>query len=162
MQKVTTCLWFDHDGEAAAQFYVSLFEDSAIVNVARDLGSGSALVVDFTLAGTAYQILNGGPRFPQTEAASLSVRCADQAEVDRLWEALREGGQESRCGWLQDRWGVWWQIVPTRLGELLGDPDPGRAGRAMQAMLQMGKIDVAVLEAAADGGADGTADTSMP
>jgi predicted 3-demethylubiquinone-9 3-methyltransferase (glyoxalase superfamily) len=158
MSKITPVLWFDGEAEEAANFYVSLLPDSRVTKVARSPAdnpsgpAGSVLTVDFMLAGQPIQILNGGPDFKINEAFSLAVECEDQAEVDRLWTALTSnGGQESVCGWLKDRWGVSWQIIPRRLGELLSDPDPGRAQRAMQAMLKMVKIDVAELERAADG-----------
>jgi predicted 3-demethylubiquinone-9 3-methyltransferase (glyoxalase superfamily) len=152
-QKVRACLWFDHDAEEAANFYVSLLPNSRILHVARynEAGPGkpgSVMVVSFELGGVAYLALNGGPVFKFTEAISLSVDCADQAEVDRLWEKLGEGGSYSRCGWLKDRYGLSWQIVPARLPELLGGPDKAGAGRAMAAMLGMAKIDIAALEAA--------------
>jgi predicted 3-demethylubiquinone-9 3-methyltransferase (glyoxalase superfamily) len=150
MQRIRPCLWFDTQAEAAAAFYVSLFEDSEIAGVMRG-PDGAAIGVDFRLAGQEIQALNGGPRYTLSPAFSMSVRCADQAEVDRLWTALTEGGEEQPCAWLVDRFGLSWQIVPDRLYELLNDPDPERAQRAMQAMLQMRKIDVAALEAAADG-----------
>ena len=145
----TPCLWFDGQAEQAAEHYTSIFPNSAITSVSRN-PDGSALVVEWTLDGQRYQGLNGGPGHPHSWAVSFSVSCADQAEVDHYWDALSEGGEESRCGWLSDRFGVFWQIVPTRLPELLSDPDPERAGRAMQAMLGMGKIVVADLERAAD------------
>lgn len=158
MSKITPVLWFDGQAEEAANFYVSLLPDSQVTNIARspaDNPSGSAgsvLTVDFTLAGQPIQILNGGPAFKINEAFSLAVECEDQVEVDGLWAALTaNGGQESVCGWLKDRWGLSWQIIPRRLGELLSDPDQGRAQRAMEAMLKMVKIDVAELERAADG-----------
>ena len=156
MQKIMPCLWYDGQAEQAAQFYVSLFPDSRIENVARspaDTPSGPAgmvLTVEFTLAGSRFLAMNGGPLFPFTEAVSFQIACEDQAEVDRLWSALSEGGSEGPCGWLEDRWGLSWQVVPTRLLELLEDPDPDRARRAMQAMLEMGKLDIAELERAAD------------
>ena len=157
MAKVFTCLWFERDAERAAEFYTGLLPDSEVTNVWRspvDTPSGpagSVLVIDFTLAGQPYQILAGGPAgFTFNESASIVVECADQAEVDRLWEALTaDGGQPGPCGWLKDRWGLSWQIVPTRLNELVADPDPARARRAMEAMLKMGKIEVAELERAA-------------
>jgi predicted 3-demethylubiquinone-9 3-methyltransferase (glyoxalase superfamily) len=157
MQKITPFLWFDSEAEEAAAFYTSLFEGSQVRNVTRysEAGPGapgSAMTVEFELAGQQYIALNGGPEFPFTEAVSLQVACQDQAEVDRLWDALTEGGDESQCGWLKDRYGLSWQIVPTRLPELIGDPDPGRSQRAMKAMLGMKKIDVAAMEAAADAG----------
>jgi predicted 3-demethylubiquinone-9 3-methyltransferase (glyoxalase superfamily) len=157
MQKITPFLWFDTEAEEAAAFYTSLFEGSRVGAVSR-YGEGSpgepgrVMTVEFELAGQTYVALNGGPEFPFTEAVSLQVSCEDQAEVDRLWDALTEGGAESQCGWLKDRYGLSWQIVPTRLHELLGDPDPGRSQRAMQAMLGMKKLDVAALEAAAGNG----------
>jgi predicted 3-demethylubiquinone-9 3-methyltransferase (glyoxalase superfamily) len=156
VSKIKPCLWFDGQAEEAASFYVTLLPDSRINDVARaaaDTPSGPAgtvLTVDFTLAGQDFQGLNGGPEFKFSEAISFSIDCADQAEVDRLWDALTaNGGEPGPCGWLKDRWGVSWQIVPHRLGELLQDPDPERARRAMEAMLKMGKIEVAALEAAA-------------
>lgn len=158
MQKVTPCLWFDGRAEQAAEFYVSLLPDSRVERVNRspvDTPSGPAgmvLTVEFTLAGTRYVGLNGGPQFPFTEAVSFQIACADQAEVDRLWAALSAGGSEGPCGWLKDRWGVSWQVVPTRLLELFNDPDPGRARRAAEAMLRMKKLVIAELERAADGG----------
>jgi predicted 3-demethylubiquinone-9 3-methyltransferase (glyoxalase superfamily) len=156
MRKITPFLWFDAEAEEAATFYASLFPDSHVGSVSRytEAGpgpAGTAMTVEFELAGQAFTGLNGGPEFPFTEAVSFQVSCADQAEVDRLWDALTEGGTESQCGWLKDRYGLSWQLVPTRLPELLGDPDPARAQRAMQAMLGMKKLDVAALEAAADG-----------
>ncbi len=156
-RKVTPCLWFDGQAEQAAAYYVSLVPDSRIDRVNRSAAetpsgpAGMALTVEFTLAGTPFVGLNGGPQYRFTEAVSFQISCDDQAEVDRLWDALTEGGEAGPCGWLKDRWGLSWQIVPKRLGQLLSDPDPARAKRAMQAMLQMGKIDIAGLEAAADG-----------
>ncbi|MFD0532192.1 VOC family protein [Kitasatospora arboriphila] len=164
-QKITTFLWFDHQAEEAAQFYTSLFPDSRIVGVQRygEAGpgaAGSVMTVSFELAGQRYLALNGGPIFPFTEAISLQVNCDDQAEVDRLWDALTAGGgQESDCGWLKDRYGLSWQITPLRLTELLADPDPDRSQRAMRAMLQMQKIDIQALEdALVVGGATGPAE----
>ena len=157
MQKVTPFLWFDGQAEPAARFYVSLLPDSRVERVNRspaDTPSGPAgmvLTVEFTLAGTRFVALNGGPQYRFTEAVSFHVACADQAEVDRLWAALSDGGSDGRCGWLKDRWGLSWQVVPTRLHELLADPDPDRSRRAMQAMLTMRKLDIAELERAADG-----------
>ena len=157
MSKIKPVLWFVDRAEEAANFYVTLLPNSRVDNVSRapaDTPSGpagSVLTVDFTLAGQPVQILNGGPEFTLSEAFSLAVECQDQAEVDRLWDALTSnGGQESVCGWLKDRYGLSWQIVPKRLGELLADPDAGRAQRAMEAMLKMVKIDIAELERAAD------------
>jgi predicted 3-demethylubiquinone-9 3-methyltransferase (glyoxalase superfamily) len=157
MQKVTPFLWFNGQAEDAARYYVSLLPDSRIVRVTRspaDTPSGPAgmvLTVEFTLAGTRFIALNGGPQFPFTEAVSFQIACRDQAEVDRLWSALSEGGSEGRCGWLKDRWGLSWQIVPVRLHELLSDPDPGRSRRATEAMLRMSKLNIAELERAAEG-----------
>jgi predicted 3-demethylubiquinone-9 3-methyltransferase (glyoxalase superfamily) len=153
MKKITPFLWFDHDLEEAMAFYASLFEDSAIVEVSRagDAPTDPVFSATFRVAGQEFLAINGGPLFPFTEAFSLFVDCDDQAEVDRLWEVLTDGGEPSRCGWLKDRFGLSWQIVPRRLMELLGDPDPARASRAREAMLGMGKIDVAALEAAATG-----------
>jgi predicted 3-demethylubiquinone-9 3-methyltransferase (glyoxalase superfamily) len=157
IQKISPFLWFDTQAEEAARFYTTLFDDSEITEVTR-MPEGTpgpadqVMLVTFRLAGQGFMALNGGPDFGFTEAISLYVRCADQAEVDRLWSALTaDGGEESMCGWLKDRYGLSWQIVPDRLGELLADPDAERAQRAMQAMLKMQKIDVAALEAAADG-----------
>lgn len=156
MQKITPCLWFDMQAEEAANYYVSIFKNSNIREVSRyDEGSpmpaGTALVVNFTLDGVAFQALNGGPAFNFTEAISLSVDTATQEETDELWEKLiADGGQPSQCGWLKDKYGVSWQIVPSILGELLSDPDQEKAGRVMQAMLAMGKIEIAELRAAYD------------
>jgi predicted 3-demethylubiquinone-9 3-methyltransferase (glyoxalase superfamily) len=157
MGKVFPCLWFDGNAEEAASFYVSLLPDSHIDKVWRSPAetpsgpAGTVLTVDFTVAGQQVQGLNGGPEFRFTEAVSFVIDCADQAEVDRLWEALTaNGGEPGPCGWLKDRFGLSWQIVPRRLDELINDPDPERARRAMEAMLTMGKIEVAELERAAD------------
>jgi len=155
MQKISPFLWFDDQAEEAANFYVSLFDDAAVTNVARyPEGSpgpaGQVMTVDFRLAGQEFTALNGGPEFTFTEAISFFVHCKDQEEVDRFWTQLTEGGEESQCGWLKDRFGLSWQIVPDRLGELLGDPDPARSQAAMQAMLQMSKIEIKVLEDAAN------------
>lgn len=149
---VRTCLWFDGRGEEAAERYVSLLEGSKIDAVSRPEADKPALLVELTLAGTPYLFLNGGPQYTLSPAASIAVRTADQAETDRLWEALLAGGgEESKCGWLTDRFGVSWQVVPEALPRLLGAEDREAAGRAMQAMLQMRKIDVATLEAAFHG-----------
>ncbi|HEY7661324.1 MAG TPA: VOC family protein [Actinomycetota bacterium] len=162
MQTITPYLWFDDQAEEAAEFYVTLFAKrgkpgtTEILNVARygDAGPGtpgSAITVQFVLEGQEFVALNGGPTHAFTEAVSFLVSCESQAEVDELWDALTaDGGEESMCGWLKDRFGLSWQIIPNRLMELLGDPDPGRSQRAMQAMLQMRKIDIAGLERAAD------------
>ncbi len=147
--KVRTCLWFNAGGEAAAEFYVALLPDSRIETVVRPDPDGPPLVVEFTLAGAPYMILNGGPHYQLTPAASISVLTTDQAETDRLWAALTaDGGSESQCGWLTDRYGVSWQIVPEALPRLLGAEDRTAAARAQEAMLTMGKIDIAALEAA--------------
>ncbi|QDT14982.1 VOC family protein [Alienimonas californiensis] len=152
------CLWFDGDAEEAAAFYTSLLPNSRVGRVLKsptDTPSGPAgqvLTVEFTLAGAPYVILNGGPGYPHTQAVSFQIHCEDQAEVDRLWAALLEnGGSPMACGWITDRWGLCWQIVPKRLMELIADPDPQRAERAMNAMMQMIKIDAAEIERAADG-----------
>jgi len=143
--KVKPCLWFNGQAEAAAKFYVSLFADSEIVSV-------SSYMVEFRLAGRRMQALNGGPEYTLNEAFSLSISCADADEVDRYWSALTaDGGRESRCGWLKDRFGVSWQVVPEGLGAVLGDADPVRAGRAIQAMMGMRKLDLAAMRSAADG-----------
>lgn len=156
MQKITTFLWFDNQAEEAAKLYVSLFNDSKITNVSRygEAGpgpKGTAMIVNFQLAGQEYMALNGGPEFKFTEATSLFVNCETQEEVDRLWNKLTEGGEASQCGWLKDKFGLSWQIVPTALGELMGDPDPVKSQRVMQAMLKMKKIDVAELKRAYEG-----------
>ena len=160
MSKITPCLWFDKSAEEAANFYITLFPDSRIDHVQRSpadnpsMKAGGVLVVEFTLAGQQYMGLNGGPQFTFSEAVSFQVRTEDQAETDRLWDALiANGGQESECGWLKDRWGLSWQITPKRLMELIADPDPGRSRRAMESMMTMRRIDIATLEAAAEGAA---------
>ena len=145
MSKISPCLWFDGDAEEAANFYVSLLPGSRIEKVQRNVGDspagkdGTVLVAYFTLAGQTFVALNGGPGFDFTHALSLSIDCADQGEVDRLWDGLSQGGSTEQCGWLKDRYGVSWQIVPEALPRLLGDPDPVRAGRVMQAMMAMTK-----------------------
>lgn len=157
MPKIAPCLWFDGKAEDAAEFYVSLLPDSQIDNIMRYRAdtpggsTGSVMAVNFTLAGQQFIALNGGPNFQFTPAISFFVNCADQREVDRLWGRLSEGGSTERCGWLRDRYGVSWQIVPTVLGEMLSDADPERARRVMQAMLQMIKLDIGELEKAYDG-----------
>lgn len=151
--KVRTCLWFEDQGEQAAEFYVSLLDDSRIETVSRPNPDGPALVVEFTLAGAPYMTLNGGQRFEHSPAASISVLAQDQAETDRLWAALTaDGGSEGHCGWLADKYGVHWQIVPEALPRLIGADDKAAAARAQEAMLKMAKIDIATLEAAFDGG----------
>ncbi|MGW1140818.1 VOC family protein [Streptomyces zhihengii] len=156
MPRITPNLWFDTQGKEAAEFYVSVFPDSRITHVsyygeAGPRAAGTVLTVDFVLDGTPFTAINGGPDFTFTEAVSLLVDCADQEEVDHYWSRLGEGGQEGPCGWLKDRYGLSWQVVPAALAELLEDPDPERAQRAMKAMLGMHKLDVAALRAAADG-----------
>ena len=155
MQKITPCLWFDTQAEEATQFYVSVFRDARMGAVTRygeggPRPEGSVLTVAFELEGQPFAALNGGPQFKFNEAISLVVDCADQAEVDRLWATLTEDGQPGPCGWLKDRYGLSWQIVPSILLPLLGDPDAAKAHRVMSAMRQMGKLDItALLEAAA-------------
>jgi predicted 3-demethylubiquinone-9 3-methyltransferase (glyoxalase superfamily) len=158
MSKIVPCLWFDGEAEEAANFYVSLLPDSRIETVQRNTIDGSAgkagtvLVVEFTLAGQRFMALNGGMRFEYTHAVSFKIDCADQAEVDRLWDALASGGgQAGRCGWLKDRYGVSWQIVPTALPKYLGGSDRDGAKRAMAAMMQMAKLDIAGLKKAYEG-----------
>jgi len=156
-QKITPCLWFDGDAEEAANFYVSLLPGSRIDNIFRSPvdtpsgAAGSVLTVEFTLAGSPYLGLNGGPQYKFSEAVSFQIHCEDQQEVDRLWNAIKNGGQEIACGWIKDRWGLSWQIVPNRLEQLIKDPDPVRARRAMEAMMTMVKIDIAALERAVKG-----------
>ena len=155
--KVYPCLWFDGKAEEAANFYVSLLPDSHVDKVWRSPSEtpsgpeGMVLTVEFTLAGQHFMNLNGGPEFTFNEAISFVIECDDQAEVDRLWNALAaDGGEPGPCGWIKDRFGASWQITPRRLNELTSDPDPDRARRAMEAMLQMGKIEIDELERAAD------------
>jgi len=155
MQKITPFLWFDTQAEEAATFYVSIFKDSKIKNVVRygDTGpgpKGQVMTVAFQLQGVDFVALNGGPQFTFSPAISFFVNCESQGEVDGLWEKLAEGGRHDRCGWLTDKFGVSWQIIPTALPAMLGDPDPARARRVMQAMMQMTKIDVGALERARD------------
>jgi predicted 3-demethylubiquinone-9 3-methyltransferase (glyoxalase superfamily) len=154
MQKITPCLWFDHEGEEAATFYTSVFPNSRIVNVAHygeagPRAAGTVMTVDFELDGQKFVALNGGPDFTFNEAISFQVSCANQEEVDMYWSTLSEGGEEGPCGWLKDRFGVSWQIVPDRLVELLNDPDREKSQRVMQAMLSMKKIEIHELEEAA-------------
>ena len=153
MPRITPNLWFDTQGKEAAEFYVSVFPNSKITGVTHygDAGPGTpgtVLTVDFELDGQPYTAINGGPAFTFDEAISLLINCADQAEVDHYWDKLLDGGEESQCGWLKDKYGLSWQIVPTILSEMLGDPDPAKSGRAMQAMLQMQKIDIPTLKRA--------------
>jgi predicted 3-demethylubiquinone-9 3-methyltransferase (glyoxalase superfamily) len=153
MQKITPFLWFDTQAEEAAKFYLSIFENSKIETVTRYGAAGpgpkgSVMTVDFELAGQEFVALNGGPQFKFTEAISLVVNCETQQEVDEFWAKLSKGGQEVECGWLKDRYGLSWQIVPTILSKLLSDPDPKKAQRVMEAMLKMKKIDIAALKKA--------------
>ncbi len=150
-QKITPFLWFDREAEEAASFYVSLFENSRINSVVRygKAGpgpEGSAMTVSFELAGQQFTALNGGPHFRFNEAVSFVVNCLDQKEVDYFWDKLSEGGKESQCGWLKDRYGVSWQIVPIALSSLLKGDDPAASGRVMKALLQMKKLDISALE----------------
>ncbi len=158
MTTITPCLWFDGNAEEAVNFYVSVLPDAHIDRITRAVVEtpgnkpGSVLLIEFTLAGRPYQALNGGASFPFTEAISLSLLCDDQAEVDRLWSALTaDGGMEVQCGWLKDKYGLCWQIVPKRMMALLNDPDKVKVARAMQAMMSMVKLDIAALEAAFHG-----------
>ena len=156
MQKITPCLWFDTEAEEAARFYTSVFPSSRIGDVAR-YGSagprpeGTVMTVSFELNGQTFTALNGGPDFTFNEAISLEVSCETQEEVDAFWSKLSEGGEEGPCGWLKDRFGLSWQIIPTALPRLLGDPDPERSQRVMAAMLEMKKIEIEELELAAAG-----------
>ena len=155
VSKITPCLWFDTQGEEAATYYTSLFENSRITGISHygEAGpgpAGSVMTVDFELAGQPFVALNGGPQFTFNEAISLQVSCESQEEVDDLWSKLTDGGEEGPCGWCKDRYGLSWQITPKALFQLLGDPDPGRSQRAMRAMPGMMKLNVAELERAAD------------
>ena len=153
MQRITPFLWFDDQAEEAANFYVSIFGNSKIVTVARygEGGpgpKGSVMTVVFRLDGQEFIALNGGPHFTFTEAVSFSVDCKTQEEVDELWEKLSAGGEKGPCGWLKDKYGVSWQIIPAALGQMLGDKDPQKSRNVLQAMLQMTKIDIATLRRA--------------
>jgi predicted 3-demethylubiquinone-9 3-methyltransferase (glyoxalase superfamily) len=153
---ITTCIWLDGTADEAVDFWTSIFTDStrgtkSSMSESAPGKTGDTLVINFELLGTPFMVLNGGPMYTPSPAISFVVPCKDQAEVDYYWERLLDGGQPSQCGWLTDRFGVSWQVVPDRLGELLSDPDAARADRAMQAMLTMVKLDVAQLEAAAAG-----------
>ncbi len=155
MQKITPFLWFNGQAEEAANFYTSVFKNSKIVSVTRcgEGGPGprgSVMSVTFQLEGQQFMALNAGPQFSFTPAISFFVNCQTQAEVDELWDRLSAGGKKERCGWLKDKFGLSWQIIPAALGELLGDKDPEKSKRAMQAMLQMDKIDIAKLQHASD------------
>ena len=156
MQKITPFLWFDNNAEEAVNLYVSLFKDSKIINVVRygDAGpgpKGSVMIITFELDGREFIALNGGPKYSFTPAISMVVNCESQQEVDELWEKLSEGGKPGRCAWLQDKYGLSWQIVPTILGTLLQDKDPKKAKRVMEAMMMMGKIDIKGLTEAFEG-----------
>jgi predicted 3-demethylubiquinone-9 3-methyltransferase (glyoxalase superfamily) len=147
MQKITPFLWFDTEAEEAMNFYTSIFKNSKVLGITPG-PNGRAMSVSFELEGQEFIALNAGPQFKFTEAISFFVNCETQEEVDDLWEKLTEGGEESRCGWLKDKYGLSWQIIPTALGRLLGDADPEKAGRVMQAMLKMNKIDISTLQQA--------------
>ena len=159
-QPITPCLWFDTQAEEAARFYTGIFRNSKIVAVTRygEAGreihgrpAGTVMTVEFELGGQRFVGINGGPQFKFDEAVSFEIHCEDQAEVDYFWEKLTAGGEESQCGWLRDRYGLSWQVVPTGMDEVFSDPDPERAQRAMQAMLKMSKLDIGELRRAADG-----------
>ncbi|HEV8124629.1 MAG TPA: VOC family protein, partial [Gemmatimonadales bacterium] len=155
MPKITPCLWFNTEAEQAARFYTSIFKNSKIGKILRygDAGpgpKGSVLTVNFELDGQEFQALNGGPEFKFTEAVSFTVHCKNQDEVDEYWEKLTQGGHEVECGWLKDRYGLSWQIIPTILPKMLNDPDQEKADRVMEAMLTMKKIDIEQLERAYD------------
>ncbi len=157
MNKITPFLWFNDQAEEAMYFYTSIFKNSKVGGVSRygegEPGTqGKVMSATFQLDGQDFMALNGGPEFPFTEAISLYVNCQTQEEVDELWEKLSEGGEKSRCGWLKDKFGLSWQIIPTALGELLGDKDPGKAQKVMNAMLQMTKIDISKLRMAYEQG----------
>jgi predicted 3-demethylubiquinone-9 3-methyltransferase (glyoxalase superfamily) len=157
-QKIIPNLWFDTEAEEAANFYISVFKNSRIVNVAHytDVGPGepgTVMTVEFDLDGHRFVGINGGPQFQFDEAVSFQISCETQDEVDYYWERLTEGGEESQCGWLKDRYGLSWQVVPTGMEEVFSDPDPERAKRAMKAMLEMRKLDIEALRSAADGAA---------
>ncbi|HEU4913100.1 MAG TPA: VOC family protein [Actinomycetes bacterium] len=156
MRRIVPNLWFDTEAEEAATFYTSVFKNSRITNVAHygEAGpreAGMVMTVSFELDGQPFTAINGGPEFPFTEAVSLEIICESQAEVDEYWSRLGDGGEEGPCGWLKDRYGLSWQVVPEGMYELLDDPDSARTERAMAAMLQMGKLDLAELQRAADG-----------
>ena len=156
MPKITPNLWFDTEAEEAADFYISVFKNSRVVNVARytEAGpreAGMVMTVEFELDGQRFVGINGGPQFTFDEAVSFQIDCDTQDDVDYYWERLSEGGKEGPCGWLRDKYGLSWQVVPTGMDELFADPDPERARRAMEAMLKMSKLDIAALQSAADG-----------
>jgi predicted 3-demethylubiquinone-9 3-methyltransferase (glyoxalase superfamily) len=154
--KLTPNLWFDTEAEEAADFYISVFKNSRVVNVAHytEAGPGTpgaVMTVEFELDGNRFVGINGGPQFKFDEAVSFQITCETQDEVDYYWERLTDGGQESQCGWLKDRFGLCWQVVPTGMAEVFANPDPESARRAMEAMLKMSKLDIAALRAAAEG-----------
>jgi len=155
-QKITTFLWFDHEAEEAVHFYLSIFKDSKILAESRwgegaPLPKGTLMTASFQLAGQEFLALNGGPQYRFTEAISLLVNCETQAEVDELWEKLcADGGEPGQCGWLKDKYGLSWQVVPTVLGKMMADKDPARAKRVTEAMMQMEKLDIRRLQAAYD------------
>jgi predicted 3-demethylubiquinone-9 3-methyltransferase (glyoxalase superfamily) len=156
MQKITPFLWFNDNADAAVNFYVSIFKNSKVLDVSRygeggSMPAGTAMIVNFLLDGREYMALNGGPDIMLNEAFSLFVSVETQEEVDDLWNKFTDGGEEVQCGWLRDRFGLSWQIVPTALGKLMGDPDPVKSQRVMQAMLQMKKLDIAGLQRAYEG-----------
>ncbi|CAM5773500.1 VOC family protein [Labrys miyagiensis] len=157
MSKITPCLWFNGNAEEAANFYVSVVPNSHIDHVQKDVResaggkSDKVLLVEFTIAGQRFRALNGGMNFEYTNAVSFYIDCADQAEIDHLWGRLGEGGQEIRCGWLKDRYGIPWQIVPADIVKMLGDPDAAKGARVMSAVMKMVKLDIAQLKKAYDG-----------
>jgi len=156
MQKITPFLWFDNNAEEAMNYYVSIFKNSKVLNVTHygDAGpgpKGTVMTAEFELDGQKFVGLNGGPQFKFTWAISFVVNCETQEEVDYFWEKLSEGGEESRCGWVKDKFGLWWQVTPRILGELVGDKDPEKSKRVMEAMMQMGKIEIEPLKRAYEG-----------
>ena len=151
MQKITPFLWFDGNAEEAVAFYASVFKNAKVGKTLRMSDGGPVITAAFELEGLSFVALNGGPQFKFTEAVSFFIDCQSQAEVDYYWDRLSAGGSIQQCGWLKDRFGVSWQVIPTALIEMLGDPDRDKANRVMQAMLQMKKIDIAELKAARDG-----------
>ena len=156
MQKITPFLWFDNNAEEAANFYVSIFKNSKVLSVSRygDAGpgpKGTVMVAEFQIDGQGFVALNGGPRFKFTEAISFVINCETQQEVEYFWERLSDGGEKSRCGWVKDKFGLWWQVVPTVLGKLMSDSDPEKVKRVTGAMLQMDRIDIEPLQRAFDG-----------
>jgi predicted 3-demethylubiquinone-9 3-methyltransferase (glyoxalase superfamily) len=156
MQGITTCLWFDTQAEEAANYYTSIFKDAKITKVsyygeAGPRTAGTVMTIEFQIEGSHFVALNGGPQFTFNEAVSFQLNCESQAEVDELWSKLSDGGEEGPCGWLKDKYGVSWQVTPTALGELLGDPDAERSQRVMKAMLAMKKIEIDELQRAYEG-----------